>query len=169
MVHTGGAVNLYHVAALCFVVWLGLVGELSPASVAGGACTAGVGTLLFRHAIGGQASPGAVGLRAALVAIPRFYVGFVLPGVIRGAWHTARSPWRVGRLAPCVLRLDLPDATDMSLALLAHGVTLAPNEQVVAVDDEEGALFVHVMDAADPERRRAELLQAHQRYLQGRI
>lgn len=161
--------NLYHVAALCFVVWLGLVGEISPASVAGGAATAGVGTLLFHHAIGGQASPGAVGLGAAFVTIPRFYFGFVLPGVIRGAWHTARSPWRVSKLAPCVLRLDLPDATDMSLALLAHGVTLAPDAQVVAVHDEQGTLFVHVMDAADPERRRAELLRAHERYLRGRI
>ncbi|MFW5876482.1 MAG: Na+/H+ antiporter subunit E [Myxococcota bacterium] len=161
--------NLYHVAALCLVVWLGLVGDLSPSTLAGGAATAGVGTLLFHRAMGGQSSAAATSLRAALISIPWFYLRFVMPGVVRGAWAAAWAPWRVTRLAPCILRLDLPGATEMSLALLAHGITLSPNEQVVAIDAPRGRLFVHVMDASDPERRRDALLHAHGRFLKGKV
>lgn len=161
--------NVYHVAGLCFVVWLGLLGELSVSSVAGGVATAVVGTLLFRRALGRQSSPATTSLRAAILTVPGFYLRFVLPGVLRGAWSSAWAPWRADRLAPAVLRLDLPGATDMSLTLLAHGITLSPSEQAVVIDDERQRLFVHVMDAPDPERRRAELLRAHERFLRGRV
>jgi|GEM_PF-3028364 len=161
--------NLYHVAVLCLLVWLGLVGELSISVMAAGAVVSVMGALVFERALGGSSPPAAVSLRAAFVTIPKFYLRFVLPGIVSGAWAVARAPWRTAKPRPCILCLELPDATDMGISLLAHGIMLAPNEQVISVDAERGHIYLHVMDAADPERRRAELLRVHDRFLRGRV
>ncbi|MOA63001.1 Na(+)/H(+) antiporter subunit E [compost metagenome] len=61
--------------------------------------------------------------------------------------------------------MHIPEATRAGLILLAYGISLTPGEQIIDVDDERRILYVHSLDAPDPEAMRARILNQYDRYI----
>ncbi|MNY73739.1 putative monovalent cation/H+ antiporter subunit E [compost metagenome] len=61
--------------------------------------------------------------------------------------------------------MRLPEASRAALILLAYGISLTPGQLIVDIDSEAHVLYVHLLDAADPEEARQEILALYARYL----
>jgi len=69
---------------------------------------------------------------------------------------------------PAIVRVAIDELTETEVTLLIALITITPDTLVIAVDREEGAMFVHGMFAAgDPEAFRASLRATHDRLLRG--
>ena len=70
--------------------------------------------------------------------------------------------------APAIVRLATDELSDTELTILVALITITPDTLVIAVDREQGSMFVHGMFAAgDPEGFRASLRGTHDRLLFG--
>jgi multicomponent Na+:H+ antiporter subunit E len=69
---------------------------------------------------------------------------------------------------PGIVRMKMDQLTDTEVSILIALITLTPDTLVLAVDREEGSMFVHGMFVAkDPESFRASLRTTHDRLLFG--
>lgn len=76
------------------------------------------------------------------------------------------SPGKVPE--PGIVKLSMDELSDTEVTLLLALITITPDTLVIAVDREEGSMFVHGMFVAgDPEGFRASLRATHDRLLFG--
>jgi len=69
---------------------------------------------------------------------------------------------------PGIVRMKLDRLSDTELTLLVALITITPDTLVIAVDREEGSMFVHGMFVAgDAESFRASLRDTHDRLVRG--
>lgn len=69
---------------------------------------------------------------------------------------------------PGIVRFAIDELSDTEVTLLVVLITITPDTLVIAVDREEGSMFVHGMFVAnDAERFRASLRTTHDRLLFG--
>jgi len=69
---------------------------------------------------------------------------------------------------PAIVRMTIDQLTETEVALLVALITITPDTLVIAVDREQGSMFVHGMFVAgDPEGFRASLRATHDRMLRG--
>jgi multicomponent Na+:H+ antiporter subunit E len=69
---------------------------------------------------------------------------------------------------PAIVRMAIDQLTETEVTILIALITITPDTLVIAVDREEGSMFVHGMFAAgDPEGFRASLRATHDRLLRG--
>jgi multicomponent Na+:H+ antiporter subunit E len=69
---------------------------------------------------------------------------------------------------PAIVRMRLDQLTETEVTILIALITITPDTLVIAVDREEGSMFVHGMFVAgDPEGFRASLRRTHDRLLFG--
>jgi multicomponent Na+:H+ antiporter subunit E len=69
---------------------------------------------------------------------------------------------------PGIVRMTLDQLSETEVTLLIALITITPDTLVIAVDREEGSMFVHGMFVAnDPERFRASLRSTHDRLIFG--
>ena len=69
---------------------------------------------------------------------------------------------------PGIVRMKLDQLTDTEVTMLIALITITPDTLVIAVDREEGSMFVHGMFVAgDPENFRRALGNTHDRLLAG--
>jgi multicomponent Na+:H+ antiporter subunit E len=69
---------------------------------------------------------------------------------------------------PGIVRMSIDALTDTEVTILVALITITPDTLLLAVDREQGSMFVHGMFVAkDPEKFRASLRQTHDRLLRG--
>lgn len=69
---------------------------------------------------------------------------------------------------PGIVRMAMDQLSETEVTILVALITITPDTLVIAVDREEGSLFVHGMFVAgDPESFRASLRTTHDRLLFG--
>jgi len=69
---------------------------------------------------------------------------------------------------PAIVKLSMDEISDTEVTILLALITITPDTLVIAVDREEGSMFVHGMFVAgDPEGFRASLRATHDRLLFG--
>jgi multicomponent Na+:H+ antiporter subunit E len=69
---------------------------------------------------------------------------------------------------PGIVRMSLDQLTETEVTMLIALITITPDTLVIAVDREEGSMFVHGMFVAgDPEKFRTSLRATHDRLLFG--
>ena len=69
---------------------------------------------------------------------------------------------------PAIVRMSIDQLTETEVTILIALITITPDTLVIAVDREEGSMFVHGMFVAgDPEGFRASLRTTHDRLLVG--
>lgn len=64
-----------------------------------------------------------------------------------------------------IMAVRIPEASRVALILLAYGVSLTPGQLIVDIDADAHVLYVHLLEAADPEAARQEILALYERYL----
>jgi multisubunit Na+/H+ antiporter MnhE subunit len=102
---------------------------------------------------------------SALKSFWAYLVLVVVPAVVQGSLFIARCSFGTKQLEPALLALAPPGASPESLILMAVGISMSPDQQVVAIDDRRLILYVHFMHAPDPEVLRQSLLEQHRRYI----
>lgn len=69
---------------------------------------------------------------------------------------------------PAIVRMSIDQLSETEVTILIALITITPDTLVIAVDREEGSMFVHGMFVAgDPEGFRASLRATHDRLLFG--
>lgn len=66
---------------------------------------------------------------------------------------------------PAVIAVPLEDMTDLEATLLANVLTLTPGSFSVDLSSDRKVLYVHVMDADDPDRVRQEIKDQYEKGL----
>ncbi len=99
-------------------------------------------------------------LTVSLKSLFGYLFKVVIPGFLQGAFFVARASLGRGpKLNPMLIAVAPPGATKEALLLLAIGISMSPDQQVVAVDDDRGILYVHVMHGQDMESARKTFLE----------
>lgn len=158
----------YAVAAS--VVWLSLAGIPSDAQLVIAILVVLSGWWLFDRVLD---HPATVPLRQGprLIAGLVRYLGLaVLPDMLRSTWQVFRVVLRIQpAIHPAIVAVSLPDAPLPAFTLLAYGIALTPGQQVVAFDEARRILYVHAIDAPDPDALRAQVLATYRDYLEATI
>lgn len=152
--------------ALGLIGWYALIGRLGPVDLAFGLAVVTSSWLLYQRLseLPNRIPPGK--FRVWLVGVVRYLVIYV-------GWDMVRSAARVFakvlqpriEVSPAIIAVHIPEASRAGLILLAYGISLTPGEQIIDVDDERRILYVHSLDAPDPEAMRARILSQYDRYI----
>ncbi|MNS04266.1 Na(+)/H(+) antiporter subunit E [compost metagenome] len=151
---------------LGFAVWYALIGRMGPVDAVFGGLVVGSSWLLYRRVseLPNHVPVGRV--RVWLVGLVRYLVVYVGLDMIRS---TARVFTKVlqppDKLAPAIVAVHLPEASRAGLIVLAYGIALTPGEMIVDIDEERRMVYVHSIDAPDPEALRARILGQYERYI----
>lgn len=101
-----------------------------------------------------------------LWSVCRFMIGYVAPEMLRSTYRVSRKVLdRTPAFSPAIVAVAVPEASRGALILLAYGISLAPGQQIVDIDEPAGILYVHAMDAPDPEIVRSQILAVYRHYL----
>lgn len=92
------------------------------------------------------------------------FFGLFVPDAIRSTLDMA---WRLLQptvpMRPGIVAVSIPFEDPVEVLLLINHITLTPGQFVVDYDLERGRLYVHAIDASDPERIRHQLRELHRR------
>lgn len=98
-----------------------------------------------------------------LVGLPALVGGTVID-IARGSWQVAGYCLGICRLrTPGVVAVPISPGAESSAAAWGIRVGLAPDSVVVDVDEQQGRMLVHVLDAHDPAAIRDEQLDLYRR------
>jgi len=97
------------------------------------------------------------------------FVGWFLGAFVMTSLQVVALILTPGRQAePAIVRMTIDQLNETEVTILIALITITPDTLVIAVDREEGSMFVHGMFAAgDPEGFRASLRATHDRLLRG--
>jgi multicomponent Na+:H+ antiporter subunit E len=97
------------------------------------------------------------------------FVGWFIGQFVLTSLHVVALIVTPGRQPePGIVRFGIDQLSDTEVTLLVVLITITPDTLVIAVDREEGSMFVHGMFVAkDAERFRASLRTTHDRLLFG--
>ena len=110
----------------------------------------GLDGVLFR---GGDVRPGELA-RRAVAFVP--FAAVIVWDITRGTWLVALVVLRVRPLErPGIVAVPIGERTRNGVAALALVATLSPGEFLVDLDWERGLMYLHVLDATDPDAVRA--------------
>jgi len=109
------------------------------------------------------ASPWSLPLRMAS------FIGWFLGQFVVTSLRVVRLILTPGRQPePGIVKMKMDQLTDTEVSVLIALITITPDTLVLAVDREEGSMFVHGMFVAhDPESFRASLRATHDRLVAG--
>ncbi len=153
------------IAALaCGAIFVAVLGSTDPVDLAIGVVLGAAVLYAARHMIFDPEPPEFPPLtRRVVAAVP--WLLAVAREVVRGVVQVSRAS---------LLRRDLPRAgviavpigerTTTGLGMSALTATLSPGEVLVDVDFDRGVMYLHVLDASDPDAVRASHQQIYERH-----
>lgn len=150
-----GSVALVYVAAL---------GSTDPVDLAIGAAAAGLILYAIRNVVFNPDPPPAPPLVRRLVAVLP-WAAVVWREIARGVLQVARVTVRRRDLPPAgIIAIPLGERSTEGIAMSALTATLSPGEVLVSVDQEQGVMYLHVLDARDPDAIREAHREFYERY-----
>lgn len=155
---------LVAIVLLTLVYALTLV-SLDPLDLALGAVLATAATVGLRGAPGAGADGEVTGdLPGRVLAFPLFVAG-LLGEVLAGTWDVLLRVVHLRTIdRPGIVVVPIDERTDVGVAVAGLATTLSPGSVLVDVDWDRRAMLVHVIDATDPERVRAQHRRFYDRY-----
>lgn len=141
------------------VVWVALWGEATPANLLGGAAVAAAVLRVFGRA--GPRPAGPVRPLAALSFAGWFAVKLV-QATVQVAVEAARPRPRINE---AVIALPLPQVSDAVATVVANAISLTPGTLTLEVESDRDAavLYVHALQAPDPDVTRRQLFDLARR------
>jgi multisubunit Na+/H+ antiporter MnhE subunit len=140
------------------------LGSFKPLDLASGAVLAAILLVSFRRFIFGG-HPWPVPRLAARVIFFFPFAAATVWTVITGTWAVALVTVGLRPLvSPGIVAVSIGERSEVGVAVSALATTLSPGTMLVDVDRERGAMLLHVIDAADPDKVRDEHEDFYQRY-----
>lgn len=101
-----------------------------------------------------------------LRGVSGYLLGYVLPEIPRATLRVfAKVVKPRTDVYSVIIAVRLPQASRAALILLAYGISLTPGQLIVDIDAGAHVLYVHILDASDPQAARDEILALYDRYL----
>lgn len=102
-----------------------------------------------------------------LMGVTRYLLGYVSLDMVRSTFRVFRKVLapRIA-IAPAILAIPLPEASPSALMLIAYGIALTPGQQIVAIDEARKILYIHFLDAPDPQAAKEAVQALYRRYLE---
>ncbi len=142
------------VLAIC---WLFITGDFSPNSLISGMLL-GYLVLLFTQRLVGEPSYGLHVWRA--IELFFFFMYEMLLANFRVAMDVLKSP---KQMKPGIVAVPLDAQSDVEILLLTMLVALTPGTMNMAVSKDRNVLFVHALDAENPEELRRQIKEGFER------
>jgi multisubunit Na+/H+ antiporter MnhE subunit len=150
------------------VIWFGLTARFDAAALILGFLVVLSGGRLMGLLIGDRGGERLSHLPVRTFRLLNYFLLRVLPSTLQDTWTVMRySLLRHARPAPAVIAVRMPDATPGGLFLLSYSLTLSPGNQVIEVDEDARTLYVHALDAPDPDALREELHDQYANFIKG--
>lgn len=93
------------------------------------------------------------------------FVGAVIRDIVVGTWNVAQVVLHVRPLAhPGIVAIPVGERSPTGVAVTGLVMTLSPGAALVDVDWEQGVMFFHLLDAAEPDVIRDTYEQFYRRY-----
>lgn len=127
------------------LAWSTVTGTFSVLNFAFGFVLGGVALALIREQVGSITH---FRRAAAAVKLALIFVGELVKSSINVS-IIVLSPRRV--LKPAIIAYPLTAKSDAEITLLANMITLTPGTLSIDVSDDRSTLYVHAIDAPDPE------------------
>lgn len=146
------------------LIFAGVVASFAPADLLLGAGLSALLLAAARRFI--WTTPGAPGreLGSRVVAFWPF-AWAVAREVVVGTWEVALVVLHVRPLrAPGIVAVPIGERTPSGVAVAALTTTLSPGAVLIDVDEERGVMLLHVLDASDPDRVRADQQRFYERH-----
>ncbi len=144
-------------AAILTLFWLALTGSVTPANIL-------LGLAVSLGALGvlrGQLPE--MDFRIRPLAAIRLFLLFLLE-LFRSAWRVARLVLRPRLdISPDVVAVPVSLTRDAELTLLANLITLTPGTLTVDIAEDRRALYVHALEADDPDAVRRDIRAGFER------
>jgi multicomponent Na+:H+ antiporter subunit E len=121
------------------VLWAGMAGRLTVASLVTGLVLGSLVLLIVRRPLG-LVHP--LARARHLVSLLLFFVWELLLANVRVAWDVVTPRYR---MRPGVVAVPLRARTDVEITLLANMVSLTPGTLSLDVSDDRRVLYVHAM------------------------
>lgn len=155
-------------AVLLTAVYALAMTSLHPWDLAAGLILSSALLLLARLRLGvGERHSPKPGRRELLSRVAAFFPFMVVVGgdVFAGAWRVilavigARPP-----RSPGVVGIPLGERTDRGVTVMAFLMAFSPGTLLILVDEDERVMWIHAMDAGDPDSLRREQQEFYDRY-----
>lgn len=130
---------------LLALAWGAMTGSFSVLNLAFGFVLAGVSLSLIREQAGSITH---FRRAAAAVALAFTFLWELIKSSV-GVAIIVLSPWR--KLVPAIIAFPLQLRSDAEITLLANMITLTPGTLSMDVSDDRKTLYVHAIDAPDPD------------------
>lgn len=148
---------------LAMGLWLGLVGRVTAADALLGLPVILSAWWLYHRV----SDPLAHGISPSLPTVGRYMLLYVAPEVLRSTYRVFRKVLTPDLgLSPAIVKVEVPQATQTSLILLAYGISLTPGQQIIAIDEQTRTMYVHALDAPDPDAVSEEIAAVHRRFFE---
>jgi multicomponent Na+:H+ antiporter subunit E len=98
-----------------------------------------------------------------VLRVVRFAAFFIKELVVANIRMTRFTLGPTRSLTPGIIAVPLEPMTDAELTLLANLVTLTPGTMSIDISTDRRSLFIHCMDASDPNTIRREVKQGFER------
>ncbi|KUI45293.1 sodium:proton antiporter [Mycobacterium sp. IS-1590] len=89
-------------------------------------------------------------------------IGVTVLDMCRASWTVSRHCLGLQPMSPGLVTMAIRPGSPASATAWAIRVGLSPDTVVVDVDDEEGTLVLHVLDARDPDAIRREQMRSYE-------
>lgn len=151
-------------AFLLTMIYTGALASFDPWDLLFGATLAAVLIVLFRGFLyQDMADKPPVRPRRLLAFIP--FIGAIFREIIVGTWTVLRIVLHPNpRNRPGIIAVPLGERTQAGVAISALAMSLSPGSSLIAIDWERRQMFLHLLDARDPDTARAARQQFYERY-----
>src|SRR5690606_511646 len=147
-----------------FPLWFLLMGRASPDQVLWAAIAGPISLLLVRRILVSRSRTGLLRLARQAIGIALAFVFLFVPDAVRSTLDMAHRILRpVIPMQPGVVAIPIPFEGTLDLLVLLLHVTLTPGQFVVDYDLQKGILYVHAIDASDPDRIRSGVQEIHRK------
>ena len=127
-----------------------------------GAVISGVLLFVFRRTLFGGPEGGELLARIAAF-VP--FAAVVIRDIMVGTWEVSLITFGLRPLqSPGTVVVPIGERTPVGVTVSALCTTLSPGAFLVDVDRERGVMFIHVIDASDPEAVREQHQRFYRRY-----
>lgn len=162
--HDGGAMTLLVWNGLLALIWAIALGRLTATNLFVGFIVGYfVLMLAWRLLPAGtsfSASRAYFGKGGEIISFVGFFIWALTVANIRMAWYAIGPP---GIIHPGIIAVPLREMTEIEVTTLGNLVTLTPGTLTIDVSPDRRTIYVHVMDARDPDRIRREIQDGFER------
>lgn len=139
------------------LAWVALSGDFSPSSFGMGFAI-GFVLLLFSQSI--TAKPGYVRKVWSVLDLFSYLIYEIIASNLRVAIDVVRP---LSALHPGIIAVPLDASSDVEIFLLVNMIMLTPGTLAIDVSSNRRELYLHIMDARDPDKLRTQIKQGFER------